>query len=251
MDRKKMYSLVVTFVCFILMGIMILYVGITADAATTDQPQIEQQVQTKEAKPLAQVIVGVPDRMIPQQLQKGEEENQTIETQSSKPVTGAVEELIVGVQRQVVTEISLEDVAESSAGVESPSITSGAEQSEADVTEEVETEEAEEEFYWDGPVLNSYVGVVEGPSGKETYYNLPMGGVVSIMRNIGFDEENYPYYVREDGCKMLGDYIMVAANLDLRPRGSIVKTSLGWGIVSDTGGFASSNPTQLDIAVDW
>ena len=106
----------------------------------------------------------------------------------------------------------------------------------------------EEEHRWKGPVLSKGRGVNYGPSGKETYYNLNMSGVVNIMRGMGNTDE---YWVREDGCKMLGDYIMVAANLDLHPRGSIVETSLGEGIVCDTGGFAQNNPTQLDIAVTW
>ena len=50
---------------------------------------------------------------------------------------------------------------------------------------------------------------------------------------------------------MLGDYVMVAANFGLRPRGSLVPTSMGMGIVCDTGGFAAANPTQLDIATAW
>lgn len=106
----------------------------------------------------------------------------------------------------------------------------------------------EEEHRWKGPVLSKGRGVNYGPSGKETYYNLNMSGVVSIMRGMGNTDE---YWVRYDGCKMLGDYIMVAANLNLHPRGSIVETSLGEGIVCDTGGFAHNNPTQLDIAVTW
>lgn len=104
---------------------------------------------------------------------------------------------------------------------------------------------------WNGPVLTKSKGVVEGPSGKETYYNLNMNGVVRIMRNAGFSEEEYPYWVREDGVKMLGNYVMVAANFNIRPRGSIVQSSLGDAIVCDTGGFAQTNPTQLDIAVTW
>ena len=99
--------------------------------------------------------------------------------------------------------------------------------------------------------LTAYGGVYQGPSGKETYYNLPMSNVVNIMRNRGFDEENYPYWEREDGCKMLGDYIMVAADLNIRPKGSLVETSLGMGLVCDTGDFIHSNRTQLDIAVTW
>ena len=106
-------------------------------------------------------------------------------------------------------------------------------------------------FAYEGPVLNAYIGTVQGPSGKETYYNLPMGGVIEIMRNMGFSEEEWPYWEREDGCKMLGDYIMCAANLDMHPRGSLVESSLGTCIVCDTGEFALYNESQLDIAVNW
>lgn len=101
---------------------------------------------------------------------------------------------------------------------------------------------------WTGPVLNSYAGTVQGPSGKETYYNLNMSGVIRIMQNLGYD---YTYWVRDDGCKMYGDYIMCAANLNVHPRGSLVETSLGTAIVCDTGGFAYYNTTQLDIATTW
>ena len=105
-----------------------------------------------------------------------------------------------------------------------------------------------ESIRWKGPVLSRSKGAIIGPSGKETYYNLNMTGVVNIMRSMGNTDE---YWVRDDGVKMLGDYVMVAANLNLRPRGSLIETSLGMGIVCDTGGFASRNPTQLDIAVTW
>lgn len=104
---------------------------------------------------------------------------------------------------------------------------------------------------YSGSKLTKSKGVNRGPSGKETYYNLPMQGVVNIMRRQGFSESEYPYWVREDGVKMLGNYVMVAANLDLRPRGSKVPTSLGMGLVCDTGGFARNNRTQLDIATSW
>lgn len=104
---------------------------------------------------------------------------------------------------------------------------------------------------WTGPILTPSAGTVMGPSGKETYYNLDMSGVISIMRNLGYTTEKYPYWIREDGCKMFGDYIIVAADLNIRPRGTIVPTSLGMGIVCDTGGFAYNNSTQLDIATTW
>ncbi len=103
----------------------------------------------------------------------------------------------------------------------------------------------------DGPHLTKRAGVFQGPSGKETYYNLNMNGVVRIMRSIGFSEAEYPYWVRDDGVKMLGPYVMVAAALNIRPRGSLVECSLGTGLVCDTGTFAYSNPYQLDIAVTW
>lgn len=111
--------------------------------------------------------------------------------------------------------------------------------------------EASEYAAYDGPVITRENGTVQGPSGKETYYNLPMEGVVRIMRNAGYSEEDYPYWIRDDGCKMLGPYIMVAADQSIRPLGSIVPTSRGMGIVSDTGTFIYTNPTQLDLAVSW
>ena len=96
--------------------------------------------------------------------------------------------------------------------------------------------------------LTASGGVYYGPSGKETYYNLNMSGVIDIMRGMG---NNDAYWVREDGAKMLGDYIIVAANLNKYPRGTIVETSLGKGIVCDTGSFTQNSDTQLDIATDW
>lgn len=102
-----------------------------------------------------------------------------------------------------------------------------------------------------GGRLTKSGGVFYGPSGKETWYNLPMGGVISIMRQQGFKVEDFPYWVRADGCKMLGDYIMIAANLDTRPRGTIVETSLGPGIVCDTGSFCQRDTTAIDIAASW
>lgn len=101
---------------------------------------------------------------------------------------------------------------------------------------------------WTGSKLTRSKGVNYGPVGKETYYNLNMSGVVSMMRSRGYDATNYPYWVRNDGCKMLGPYIMLAANLNHFSRGSIVECSLGWGIVCDTG-YLGYN--QLDIAVTW
>ena len=90
--------------------------------------------------------------------------------------------------------------------------------------------------------------MVEGPSGTETYYNLNMSGVISNMQDMGI---NGDYWVRDDGVKMYGDYVMAAANLDTHPYGSIVESSLGDAIVVDTGDFAAYDEDQLDIAVEW
>ncbi|MBO5005119.1 MAG: hypothetical protein J6D03_07765 [Clostridia bacterium] len=127
------------------------------------------------------------------------------------------------------------------------------------ITQEVTATEVEvvEEVVNPSPVgndhLTAYSGVYDGPNGHETYYNLPMQGVVSIMRSLGYSEEEYPYWEREDGAKMFGDYIMVAADLNIRPKGTILETSLGTAMVCDTGTFTMQGEPvyQIDIAVNW
>lgn len=99
-----------------------------------------------------------------------------------------------------------------------------------------------------GTKLTKRAGTIIGPSGKETYYNLNMSRVVELMRSSGYTD---PYWVRSDGVKMFGYYVMVAANLSTRPRGTIYETSLGMAIVCDTGSAMEQNPTLTDIAVSW
>lgn len=101
---------------------------------------------------------------------------------------------------------------------------------------------------WNGVPLSKRAGSIMGPSGKETYYNLKMDRVVQIMHNMGFEGE---YWIRADGAKMLGPYIMIAAHLGIRPKGTLVETSMGLGIVADTGTFAQYNMYQIDIATAW
>lgn len=97
--------------------------------------------------------------------------------------------------------------------------------------------------------LNSFNGVYYGPSGKETYYNLNMSGVVSNMQSAGIEGS---YWVREDGCKMYGNYIIVAADLNTYKIGDVIDTSLGQGIVGDTGSFTTNGSgVNVDIATDW
>ena len=102
--------------------------------------------------------------------------------------------------------------------------------------------------YPTGDVLTPSAGVNYFGGIMETYYCLDMTGVVQIMRSMGYDEASYPYWVRGDGVKMFGDFVMVAADFGQFPRGSIVQTSLGTGIVCDTG---SGGWNWFDIATDW
>lgn len=79
---------------------------------------------------------------------------------------------------------------------------------------------------------------------EETFYDLDMSKVIHFCGS--------SYSVRADGVKVDQDgYVLVAANLSLYPRCSVVETSLGAGKVYDTGTFAVSNPEQFDIATDW
>ncbi len=101
---------------------------------------------------------------------------------------------------------------------------------------------------WKGAVLNKKKGTVKGPNGRETYYNLNMSKIVAVLHKAGYEGD---YWVRKDGVKMFGDYIMVAANYSKFRYGTIVETSLGTGIVCDTGDFAKSSRVTLDIAAAW
>ena len=121
-------------------------------------------------------------------------------------------------------------------------------QSPEEVTvEETPTEDIETPY----SVLNKRMGVNYFNGQKETYYNLPMGGVIRLMDSEGI--EHGEYWVRADGCKMLGDYIMVAGDLSVHPRGTLVETSLGTGIVCDTGDFIHypDGSNWIDVAVTW
>lgn len=104
---------------------------------------------------------------------------------------------------------------------------------------------------WSEGQITKERGGCMGPSGRETYYNLRMDNCVNYMRELGYDELTYPYWIRDDGAKMLGLYVMCAANWRTRPRGTIIPTSLGEAIVVDTGEFVADYPNGVDLAVDW
>ena len=104
---------------------------------------------------------------------------------------------------------------------------------------------------WKGAKSTKANGGVYGPSGQETYYNLPMNNCVANMRKRGYDAKKYPVWTRKDGAKMFGHYVMVAANWKIRPLGTVIETSIGWGIVVDTGTFVKDSPRGVDLAVNW
>jgi len=100
----------------------------------------------------------------------------------------------------------------------------------------------------DASVLTKKGGVNYYEGRKETWYNLDMSNIVKKAKRIGVPGD---YWVSEDGLKMYGEFIIVAADFNLHPYGSIVITSRGIGRVLDTGAFTQTNPEQVDIAVNW
>ena len=84
---------------------------------------------------------------------------------------------------------------------------------------------------------------------KETWYDLDMKRIVKKAKDKGVPGD---YWVSDDGLKMYGRFVIVAADFDVHPYGSVVLTSLGVpGMVLDTGKFTETDPEQIDIATDW
>ena len=69
------------------------------------------------------------------------------------------------------------------------------------------------------------------------------------MYERGYDKEEYPYWVRDDGVQMFGEYVVVAAAWDKYAYGDIIETSLGTGIVCDLGGSAEWD--WVDVGTIW
>ena len=69
------------------------------------------------------------------------------------------------------------------------------------------------------------------------------------MNDLGY---SYEFWIREDGVKMFGDFVMIAADLHNYSKGDLVEISLGIGIVCDTGDFASNGSNvAFDVATNW
>ena len=79
----------------------------------------------------------------------------------------------------------------------------------------------------------------------ETYYDLSMKKVVRNARNMGIPCE---YWVRDDGVKMFGPWVIVASHPSIT-RYSRIQTSLGEGIVLDR--HTVDDPDLIDIATAW
>lgn len=120
---------------------------------------------------------------------------------------------------------------------------SAARRAEAEAAEKKKALEQQQQTYSassGGGVLTPSSGVNWFNGRKETYYNLNMSGVVANAKNMGIEGD---YWVRGDGVKMYGNYVIVAAQMD---KGTIIDTSLGAGIVLDW-----CPAGTIDIAVSW
>ena len=96
-------------------------------------------------------------------------------------------------------------------------------------------------------ILTAKLGKVQFQGHTETYYNLNMNRVVSRTNNeLGVQESLY--WEREDGCKMYGLWVIVAAHPSVA-RYSFVETSRGMGIVLDS--HTTSDKNLYDIATTW
>lgn len=95
-------------------------------------------------------------------------------------------------------------------------------------------------------ILTAALGRITYGNHIETWYNLPMSKVVQNAREAGIPCD---YWVRDDGVKMFGQWVIVAAHPS-KTRYTTVQTSLGEGIILDY--HTTLNNTELyDIATSW
>ena len=261
--------------CWISIAVCLVMLFFTTGAipAQAEVPQDEETVNVSTTDIMIGGALANAEQMMTEVIE--EQCDSVTDWLKSEEATYVAPEVEVFEKEEVISELMdaippvIEDVAEqmiedSAVENEVPEAEEAEETVVDDSPTESEMKEEEVGYSWDGPMLTASKGVNAGPSGKETYYNLDMSGIISGLQRGGWiyeqcvDKElidsildSSGYWVRDDGCKMFGDYIMVAANLSVHPRGSLVPTSLGTGIVVDTGGFAKNNPNQLDIAVNW
>lgn len=217
--------------------------------ASPEQPAAPEQITMPEQVINLEQTASPESVMVPEQVFTPESEilpeQMVTPEQTILPTVSTPDVNMPAIETSAIDNLATEIPAVETPTIETPVIETPASESPAP---EIPATEISQPSSWGGPVLNSSNGRIQGPSGEETYYNLPMKKVVSNMHKMGFEGE---YWVRPDGVKMFGNYVMVAADLGVHPRGSIVETSLGPGIVCDTGEFAKTNHNQLDIATSW
>jgi hypothetical protein len=93
-------------------------------------------------------------------------------------------------------------------------------------------------------ILTAALGRIQFGTHTETWYDLPMSKVVANAQEVIPCE----YWVRDDGVKMFGEWVIVASHPSVT-RYTLVDTSLGQGIVLDR---HTAGDTELyDIATDW
>lgn len=95
-------------------------------------------------------------------------------------------------------------------------------------------------------ILTARLGRVTFNDHPETWYDLRMTNICQRAHDNGIEGD---YWVREDGVKCFGPWVIVAADWDLHPYGSVLETSRGWGMVLDTGDF--EDRATIDIATAW
>lgn len=95
-------------------------------------------------------------------------------------------------------------------------------------------------------ILTAKLGRIEYMGHTETWYDLNMNKVVQNTDNaLG---TNNLYWVREDGVKCYGPWVIVASHPSIT-RYSLVETSLGPGIVLDR--HTAGDVNLYDIATAW
>lgn len=94
-------------------------------------------------------------------------------------------------------------------------------------------------------ILTAKAGRIVYGDHVETWYNLNMDRVIERAdKALGMTNL---YHVREDGVRMYGPWVIVAADKSAI-RYTRVDTSLGEGIILDT---HNTDPEVYDIAVTW
>ena len=95
-------------------------------------------------------------------------------------------------------------------------------------------------------VLTAAKGVNNFMGHKETWYNLKMDKVIERTdKAIGMTDL---YWIREDGVKMYGPWVICAAHPS-KIRYTRIDTSLGEGIILDT--HTAKDKELIDIATNW